>query len=141
MCPSEFSGMVEMKNSEAQTDDLGIQLLEETVADLQYKLEISRAKIEELDLKVVQMPSKPQLSSSEEIKKLRFDNQILMTRLGVYKKAEKGARDLCQEYEQMKIKYFNCLQENEKQKNTITEFMTAHRSNDEEIATLKIEKV
>ena len=48
--------MVEMKNSEAQTDDLGIKLLEETVADLQYKLEISRVKIEELETKVVQTP-------------------------------------------------------------------------------------
>ena len=48
--------------------------------------------------------------------KLKFDNQILMQRLGDYKKAEKGAKDLCQEYEGMKLKYFNVLTENERQK-------------------------
>ncbi len=48
--------------------------------------------------------------------KLKFDNQILMQRLGDYKKAERGAKDLCQEYETMKLKYFNVLTENERQK-------------------------
>lgn len=37
-----------------------------------------------------------------------------MQRLGDYKKAEKGAKDLCLEYETIKLKYFNCLTENEK---------------------------
>lgn len=37
-----------------------------------------------------------------------------MQRLGEYKKAEKGAVSLCQEYEQMKLKYFNVLTENER---------------------------
>lgn len=37
-----------------------------------------------------------------------------MQRLGEYKKAEKGAKDLCQEYEAIKLKYFNVLTETEK---------------------------
>ena len=40
-----------------------------------------------------------------------------MTKLSEYKKAEKGARDIVSDYEQMKSKYFNVLVENEKQKN------------------------
>lgn len=43
------------------------------------------------------------------MKKLKFDNQILMQRLGDYKKAERVSKDLCAEYEQMKVKYFNVL--------------------------------
>lgn len=55
--------------------------------------------------------------------KLKFDNQILMQRLGDYKKAEKGAKDLCQEYEGMKLKYFNVLTENESQKSQISDYI------------------
>lgn len=39
-----------------------------------------------------------------------------MQRLGDYKKAERGAKELCNEYEAVRLKYFKCLQENEKQK-------------------------
>ena len=46
-----------------------------------------------------------------------------MQRLGDYKKAEKGAKDLCQEYETMKVKYFNVLTENEKQKSQIADYI------------------
>jgi hypothetical protein len=35
-----------------------------------------------------------------------------MQRLGDYKKAERGAKDICQEYENMKLKYFTVLTEN-----------------------------
>jgi len=45
---------------------------------------------------------------------MKFDNQILIQRLGEYKKAEKYAGNLCNEYEQMKLKYFNVLTENER---------------------------
>ena len=48
------------------------------------------------------------------MKKLKFDNQILMSKLSEYKKAEKGAKDLVNDYETMKGKYFNVLVENEK---------------------------
>ena len=55
--------------------------------------------------------------------KLKFDNQILMQRLGDYKKAEKGAKDLCLEYENMKLKYWNVLNENERQKSQISDYI------------------
>ena len=42
-----------------------------------------------------------------------------MNKLGEYKKAEKGAKDIVTDYEQMKMKYFNVLTENEKQKTHI----------------------
>ena len=37
-----------------------------------------------------------------------------MQRLTEYKKAEKGAKEIVIDYEQMKFKYFNVLTENEK---------------------------
>jgi len=43
-----------------------------------------------------------------------------MNKLSEYKKAEKGAKDLVADYEQMKQKYFNVLSENEKQKSQIS---------------------
>lgn len=52
------------------------------------------------------------MSESEALKKLRFDNQILMNKLSEYKKAEKGAKEIVNDYEQMKMKYFNVLTEN-----------------------------
>ena len=39
-----------------------------------------------------------------------------MTKLGQYKKAEKSASELVNDYDQMKLKYFNVLQENSSQK-------------------------
>lgn len=39
-----------------------------------------------------------------------------MSKLSEYKKAEKGAKDIVNDYEQMKTKYFTVLQENEKHK-------------------------
>jgi hypothetical protein len=53
-------------------------------------------------------------NESEALKKVKFDNQILMNKLSEYKKAEKAAKDLVGDYEQMKMKYFNVLTENEK---------------------------
>jgi hypothetical protein len=52
-------------------------------------------------------------TSKEDLKKVKFDNQILMSRLGQYKKAEKGAKDIVNDYETMKMKYFTVLTENE----------------------------
>jgi len=60
-----------------------------------------------------------------------------MKRLGEYKKAEKGARSLCMEYESMKLKYFNCLTENERQKTTISDYITTQTAQKEELATLR----
>jgi len=59
------------------------------------------------------------MSESEAIKRMRFDNQILMNKLSEYKKAEKGAKELVGDYEQMKMKYFNVLTENSNQKGQI----------------------
>ena len=39
-----------------------------------------------------------------------------MNKLSEYKKAEKGAKEIVNDYEQMKLKYFNVLTENEQQK-------------------------
>ena len=59
------------------------------------------------------------MTESEALKKLRFDNQILMNKLSEYKKAEKGAKEIVNDYEQMKMKYFNVLTENSNQKTQI----------------------
>jgi len=50
-----------------------------------------------------------QALNSDLVKKFKFDNQIQMRRLEEYKKAEKGAKDLVNDYESMKMKYFNVL--------------------------------
>ncbi len=39
------------------------------------------------------------MSEGEALKKLRFDNQILMNKLSEYKKAEKGAKEIVTDYE------------------------------------------
>lgn len=49
----------------------------------------------------------------ELIHKFKFDNQILLKRLSEYKKAEKGAVQIVKDYDQMKLKYFQVLQENQ----------------------------
>ena len=69
--------------------------------------------------------------------KLRFDNQILMQRLGDYKKAEKEAKNLCQEYETMKLKYFNVLTENERQKSQISDYIQQSFAKDQELMILR----
>lgn len=46
-----------------------------------------------------------------------------MQRLSEYKKAEKGAVEIVKDYELMKEKYLNVLQENQKQKLQIQEFL------------------
>lgn len=57
------------------------------------------------------------------MKKLKLDTKVLIGQLSQYKKAEKNVREIAKEYEQMKsenenmkVKYFNVLTENEKQK-------------------------
>ena len=60
------------------------------------------------------------------MKKMKLDNQVLIGQLSQYKKAEKNVKEIANEYaqmknenESMKIKYFNVLTENEKQKTQI----------------------
>lgn len=50
------------------------------------------------------------------MKNLRFDHNVLMKRVSDYKKAEKNAKEMVNDYDQMKLKYFNVLTENSKQK-------------------------
>jgi hypothetical protein len=51
--------------------------------------------------------------------KMKFDFQILMKKLQDYKKAEKNAVELVNDYDQMKVKYFNVLTDNSNQKSQI----------------------
>jgi len=39
------------------------------------------------------------MMENEALKKMKFDNQILMNKLSEYKKAEKGAKDIVSDYE------------------------------------------
>jgi hypothetical protein len=59
-----------------------------------------------------------------------------MNRLGQYKKAEKGAKDIVTDYETMKMKYFNVLTENQKQKTQISDFMQVQVATDVEVKSL-----
>lgn len=77
---------------------------------------------------------------SEALKKLRFDNQILMGKLSEYKKAEKGAKELVSDYEQMKMKYFNVLTENSNQKQQLSELIQSKLDNEISINELNEEK-
>ena len=77
--------------------------------------------------KVHQLERKPVENSpkidTEFIKTLQFDNTVLINRLGQYKKAERGAKEIVNDYQQMKQKYFNVLTENEQQKQQISELI------------------
>lgn len=59
---------------------------------------------------------KPATPEKDVIKKFKYDNQILLKRLSEYKKAEKGAVQIVKDYDEMKLKYFQVLQENQAQK-------------------------
>lgn len=61
---------------------------------------------------------------SDQVKKLKYDNQVLMGQLSQYKKAEKNVKEIAHDYEAMKMKYFNVLTENEQQKTQLSELIT-----------------
>lgn len=63
------------------------------------------------------------MSESDLVKKMRFDNQVLMGKLSEYKKAEKTAKDIVNDYEQMKMKYFTVLTENSELKGQLQELI------------------
>ena len=63
-----------------------------------------------------------------------------MKKLSEYKKAEKGAMALVADYESMKLKYFNVLQENEKNKQQIQQFLQKGIDSDTLINRLNSEK-
>lgn len=77
---------------------------------------------------------------SEKVKKLKYDNQILIGQLSQYKKAEKSVKDIAHDYESMKMKYFNVLQENEKQKTQLQELITNQCDREVEVKDLNQEK-
>jgi len=77
---------------------------------------------------------------SEVVKKLKFDNQLLMRKLTEYKSAEKGAKDLVQDYEGMKLKYFNVLTENERTKTQLQDAIQSNLDKDVAFKTLTEEK-
>lgn len=91
-----FTGLVECKNQEQQTDLLGESLDQALGEQKAPKQKPSARRCSQRD----------SLHALEETKKLKFDNQILMTRLTEYKRAERGAKELCAEYETVKVKYF-----------------------------------
>lgn len=63
-----------------------------------------------------------------------------MNKLSEYKKAEKGAKELVTDYEQMKMKYFNVLTENQGQKMQIQEIVQGKLDADISIKELKDER-
>lgn len=63
-----------------------------------------------------------------------------MSRLGQYKKAEKGAKDIVNDYETMKMKYFTVLTENEQQKTQISELIQTQLGQSMEIKKVKKER-
>lgn len=89
---------------------------EKEIQSLTEEMEERTRKIDELEKQLTSLNNKTIGSESEAIKKMRFDNQILMNKLSEYKKAEKGAKEIVNDYEQMKMKYFHVLTENSNQK-------------------------
>ena len=77
---------------------------------------------------------------SEKVRKLKFDNQILIGQLSQYKKAEKSVKEIANDYESMKMKYFNVLTENEKQKTQISDLITNQCNKDVEMRDLLKER-
>lgn len=105
---------------------------------MQKEFEVKQGKIDELEKKLDQANNKG--TTNEMIKKFKFDNQILMQKLTEYKKAERCAKDIVTDYEQMKLKYFNVLTENEKQKNQISDLYQGNLSKDVNLKELNDER-
>ena len=63
-----------------------------------------------------------------------------MKKLTEYKKAEKGAMEIVNDYESMKMKYFKVLQENEKHKIDIQNHIQKEIDNESRLKRLNDEK-
>lgn len=84
-----------LMHTEVQCDDLmNLNMLED--------LEVENATLKQELAKLRQTKPTQVLSDSETVQKYKFDNQILMRKLSEYKKAEKGAIEIVQDYEEMK---------------------------------------
>lgn len=79
-------------------------------------------------------------TESELVTKYKFDNQILMRKLSEYKKAEKGAMQIVKDYDEMKMKYFNLLQETEKTKKQVQEYLQKVMDQEQTIEKMNQEK-
>lgn len=64
-----------------------------------------------------------------------------MRKLSEYKKAEKCVAEIAADYEKMKQKYFNVLQETEKQKRQIAEHIQRESKHDTKLKILNEENV
>ena len=94
-----------------------IAIRDQHISKLQEEIAEKHSKIEELEKQALATQNNKQTTNeSEAVKNLKFDKQILMNKLSQYKKAEKSVKDLVDEYEDMKLKYFNVLTENSSQK-------------------------
>jgi len=106
---------VEMRATEAQCDLWSLaemEAQESKVRELSQKLESQRSHIDELEKK---LESVQRVNvDSDKVKKMKYDNHILQ--LSQYKKAEKNLKEIASDYEEMKMKYYNVLKDNEKQK-------------------------
>lgn len=74
-----------------------LEAKEKEIQVLQQDIDERNKKIEEYERSISLLSSKA--SETELIRKYKFDNQILMNKLGEYKKAEKGAKDIVTDYE------------------------------------------
>jgi len=70
------------------------------------------------------------------VRRLKYDNQILIGQLSQYKKAEKNVKEIAQDYESMKMKYFNVLTENERQKTQLQELISKECQKDVDLRNL-----
>lgn len=113
---------------------------EREIAGLQLEIEERQRRGDELERQLQALRDSKAQPESETVKKLRFDNQILMNKLSEYKKAEKGAKDIVSDYEQMKMKYFSVLTENSEQKTQIQELIQGRLDSDIALKQLREEK-
>jgi chromosome segregation ATPase len=120
--------------------------LDAQILYLQTEVEDKQRKIEELEKQLASAQQQMAIASSkgsnesEIVKNIRYDNQILMSKLSEYKKAEKNVKDLVNDYEQMKLKYFNVLTENSAQKTHIQELIQAKLDSEIALKELNDEK-
>lgn len=132
---------VEMKASESQCDLWSVADMlqkEEKVKELSEQLEQRNLKIDELEKKFES--ANKGAKDSDQVRKLKYDNQILMSKLSQYKKAENHVKDIANDYESMKMKYFNVLTENEKQKTQLQDLISNQCNKDVEVRDLLKER-
>lgn len=119
--------------------DAQILYLQTEVQDKQRKIEELERQLASAQQQMAQANAKG-TNESEIVKNIRYDNQILMSKLSEYKKAEKNVKDLVNDYEQMKLKYFNVLTENSAQKTHIQELIQAKLDSEIALKELNDEK-